>query len=64
MCEETLSLYKELTKSLQEGFSIVDNAFESALKKVKYFYLTGPISRDRVRLNKFIKDRHVVYLEE
>lgn len=40
----SLSLSKELSKSLQNGFSIVEDDFESVFKQVEYFYSTSLIS--------------------
>lgn len=52
LCEmrlKNLSLSKEYAKSLEESYSIAHNSFEFFLEQVKYFYPTGPISRELVR---------------
>lgn len=37
ICQENLDLYKDLAKSLQEGFFFIKVAFESDSKPVEYF---------------------------
>lgn len=62
MCLENLALSKELAKSSEETYFIIQDSFESALKRVEYFYPTGPISREQVRLDQDIEDKKVVSL--
>lgn len=62
MCQENLDLSKELAKSLQEGFFVIEDSFESALKQVRYFYPDVHISQDRVHISQAIEDGKMVSL--